>query len=123
MRYENQLGVSIVAGDVGTPTGVPGDYNGNNIVDAADYTVWRDGGPLLNEGASLGMIDAADYNFWKTHFGMGIGKWRRGWSWPCRNLVRCHGRNRRCVRDRCVRRTQVIRRRQVVMAGLVTWRC
>ena len=68
--YENQVGVSIAAGDVGTPTGVPGDYNGNNIVDAADYTVWRDGGPLLNEGASPGMIDAADYDFWKTQFGM-----------------------------------------------------
>ena len=53
----------------GTPTGVPGDYNGNNIVDAADYTIWRDGDPLLNEGTTPGVIDQEDYNFWKTHFG------------------------------------------------------
>lgn len=67
--YETQKGVPILAGDVGTPAGVPGDYNGNNVVDAADYTVWRDGGPLLNEGASPGVVDEEDYNFWKSHFG------------------------------------------------------
>lgn len=56
----------------GTATGVPGDYNGNNVVDAADYTVWRDklgGTSLLNEGASLGTVDQADYTFWKNNFG------------------------------------------------------
>jgi hypothetical protein len=51
----------------------PGDYNGNGVVDAADYTVWRDNvgesGPLANEDASPGVIDAADYNVWKNHFG------------------------------------------------------
>jgi hypothetical protein len=67
--YETEVGVPILAGDVGIPTAVLGDYNGNNVVDAADYTVWRDGGPLLNEGASPGVIDQEDYNFWKTHFG------------------------------------------------------
>jgi hypothetical protein len=68
--YESQKGMPIMAGEGGPPWGGPGDYNGNNVVDAADYTVWRDGGPLLNEGASLGTIDAADYDFWKTQFGM-----------------------------------------------------
>ena len=27
---------------VGGSAGVDGDYNGNGVVDAADYTVWRD---------------------------------------------------------------------------------
>jgi hypothetical protein len=50
------IGWTVVA-----PPGVEGDYNGNGIVDAADYTVWRDG---------LGTIyTAADYNVWKTNFG------------------------------------------------------
>ena len=59
-----------------TPPGVPGDYNGNGVVDAADYTVWRDhlgqsspGYTLQNEGASTGTVDASDYDFWKAHFG------------------------------------------------------
>ncbi len=39
----------------------PGDYNTNGIVDAADYTVWRNG---------LGSIyTPADYDVWKSHFG------------------------------------------------------
>jgi hypothetical protein len=53
--------------------GVPGDYNGNGAVDAADYVVWRDGGPLQNEGASPGVIDNEDYNFWRTRFGATSG--------------------------------------------------
>jgi hypothetical protein len=65
---------------------VPGDYNGNGVVDAADYTVWRDSlgqmGTNLpangnNSGASANKIDSADYTYWKTRFGnmtpMGAG--------------------------------------------------
>jgi PEP-CTERM motif len=38
-----------------------GDYNHNGIVDAADYTVWRDG---------LGTkYTQADYDIWRAHFG------------------------------------------------------
>ena len=29
--------------------GVPGDYNGNGIVDAGDYVLWRKGGTLQND--------------------------------------------------------------------------
>jgi hypothetical protein len=54
--------------------GVPGDYSGNNIVDAADYTRWRDingtAGALTNRNpAASGNINAADYTYWKNRFG------------------------------------------------------
>ena len=57
--------------------GILGDYNRNGVVDAADYTVWRDTlGSTTdlrangdNTGASSGSIDQADYAFWRTHFG------------------------------------------------------
>jgi T5SS/PEP-CTERM-associated repeat protein len=58
--------------------GVSGDYNGNGIVDAADYTVWRDhlgqNFALQNRdpGAS-GPIGAADYDYWVSHFGNHAG--------------------------------------------------
>ncbi|HEY4233673.1 MAG TPA: glycosyl hydrolase 53 family protein [Lacipirellulaceae bacterium] len=53
-----------------------GDYNRDGVVDAADFTVWRDtlGSTtnLLangdNTGASQGVIDQADYNYWLAHF-------------------------------------------------------
>jgi hypothetical protein len=59
--------------------GVPGDYNGNNIVDAADFTVWRDHlgqtYQLQNEGDSVspGEVMQDDFTFWKSQFGMGSG--------------------------------------------------
>ena len=60
------------------PLGLAGDYNDDGVVDAADYTLWRDalasGGTLLNETASLGIVDAADYDAWKANFGAHGGK-------------------------------------------------
>jgi hypothetical protein len=53
--------------------GLLGDYNSNGTVDAADYVIWRNGGPLQNEGASPGTIDQEDYGFWRSRFGMGAG--------------------------------------------------
>ncbi len=57
-------------------TGLPGDYNANGIVDAADYTVWRDllgqSNNLPNEGASPNLIDAGDFEFWKANFGPSV---------------------------------------------------
>jgi hypothetical protein len=49
-----------------------GDYNINGVVDAADYTVWRDSpaGPgILANDATPGTISASDYDVWKAHFG------------------------------------------------------
>jgi hypothetical protein len=63
--------------EINLPEPVPGDYNGNGIVDAADYSIWRNTfGSTTdlrangnNSGASANVIDQADYTFWKTHFG------------------------------------------------------
>jgi hypothetical protein len=64
----------VVAGTIAAG-GVPGDYNGNGIVDAADFTVWRDHlgqtFQLTNEDPDNldGQVTSADYDFWKAHFG------------------------------------------------------
>jgi hypothetical protein len=60
---------------VGTapPMGVLGDYNNNGTVDAADYVLWRNGGPLMNEGNAPGIINQADYDFWRSRFGATSG--------------------------------------------------
>ena len=56
---------------------IPGDYNEDGTVNAADYTVWRDTSGSMTDlrangddtGTSMGVIDAADYEFWKANFG------------------------------------------------------
>jgi hypothetical protein len=75
------------AGTVGSvdlsppPPMTTGDYNGNGVVDAADYTVWRDtlgqSVAMAGDGADGsgpgdvpdGVIDQFDYEFWKDRFG------------------------------------------------------
>jgi hypothetical protein len=56
-----------------TAGGLLGDYNGNGTVDAADYVLWRNGGPLMNESVSPGTVDQADYEFWRSRFGATAG--------------------------------------------------
>ncbi len=58
---------------------IPGDFNLDNVVDAADYTVWRDnlGGSAaaLNgngTGDASGLVVAADYTLWRSSFGNGL---------------------------------------------------
>jgi hypothetical protein len=46
---------------VGVAPGLAGDYNGDGTVNAADYTVWRDGGSPDDSQAG--------YNLWRTNFG------------------------------------------------------
>ena len=54
--------------------GVQGDYNLDGVVDAADYTVWRDtlgqtGQTLAADGDADGDVDADDYTVWSNNFG------------------------------------------------------
>lgn len=56
--------------------GVPGDYNEDGVVGAADYTVWRDhigqSFQLPNEDPAddmPGFVDQSDYEFWVSRFG------------------------------------------------------
>lgn len=54
-----------------------GDYNRDGVVDAADYTVWRDsfgqsGFELAADGDGDGEIGAGDYEVWSTHFGRNL---------------------------------------------------
>ncbi len=51
-----------------------GDLNGNGVVDAADYTLWRDNLGAATEAAigfrgDGGTISASDYTYWKARFG------------------------------------------------------
>ena len=51
--------------------GVSGDYNSNGTVDAADYVLWRNGGPLQNDPTPD--VQPADYDFWRSRFGNTAG--------------------------------------------------
>jgi hypothetical protein len=56
------------------PLELAGDYNHNGMVDAADYTVWRNtlgqiGAGLAADGNANGRIDSGDYTIWKSNFG------------------------------------------------------
>ncbi len=68
----DELRIGLTWADV-TPAavsaGVPGDYNNNGTVDAADYVLWRNGGPLQNEVDAPGTVTAQDYVEWKARFG------------------------------------------------------
>jgi hypothetical protein len=54
-------------------TNLPGDYDNNGIVDAADYVVWRkseaSNAPLDNEAASIGVTDHMDFEIWRSNLG------------------------------------------------------
>lgn len=54
--------IAQLSGIPASPPLVPGDYNQDGVVDAADYVAWRktDGTP-------------AGYNAWRTHFGQSSG--------------------------------------------------
>jgi hypothetical protein len=58
-------------------TGLAGDYNGNDVIDAADYTTWRDavtaGATVLLNDPTPGTVDESDFAYWRTHFGETLG--------------------------------------------------
>ncbi|HEX4414720.1 MAG TPA: hypothetical protein VH107_13890 [Lacipirellulaceae bacterium] len=48
----------------------PGDYNGDGLVNASDYTVWRGAfgtNDMWADGNRDGIVDAADYVIWRAH--------------------------------------------------------
>ncbi|MEX2170923.1 MAG: DUF4434 domain-containing protein [Pirellulales bacterium] len=55
---------------------LPGDYDRNGIVDAADYEAWRaafgSNAPAA-DGNRDGIVDAADYVVWRDNLGAGAG--------------------------------------------------
>ena len=56
---------------------LPGDFNNDNVVDAADYTLWRDNvgdtaGTLPND-VDGGTIRQVQYDTWKAGYGSSIG--------------------------------------------------
>jgi hypothetical protein len=61
-------------------TTIPGDYNGDDVVSAADYTVWRNalGTAVATRGTGGdgnfdGQVTMADYHIWKRNFGKTLG--------------------------------------------------
>jgi hypothetical protein len=74
---------SYVTGFAPVIEALPGDYNANGSVDAADYVVWRNslgqtGTELAADGTGPsgtpdGVVDQLDYSLWKTNFGATAG--------------------------------------------------
>jgi serralysin len=56
-----------------TSLALPGDYTGDGLVDAADYTRWRDTlgstADLAADGDGSGAVDPADYGVWAAAYG------------------------------------------------------
>jgi hypothetical protein len=64
---------------LGPITYLGGDYNGDQIVDAGDYVVWRDNVGLFtalpnSDPAALseGFVDEEDYDYWVANYGRAI---------------------------------------------------
>jgi hypothetical protein len=74
--YRMSLTKGVTQYELGDPLAVAGDFNGDGIVDAADYSVWRNNlgttfdlhGNGNEEGTSAGRVDHADFQLWKANF-------------------------------------------------------
>ncbi|TWT97758.1 hypothetical protein Pla108_19100 [Botrimarina colliarenosi] len=65
----------VVYGSLVSAVALPGDYNGDNIVDAADYTVWRDANgtsATLPNDPTPGTVGASDYTVWASNYGAAL---------------------------------------------------
>lgn len=58
-----------------------GDYNRDGVVNAADYTVWRDGLPQA-DGNGDSVVDDLDYDLWAANYGLGAATIRSTVSVP-----------------------------------------
>lgn len=67
--------VILAIGGPGGTTIIPGDYNHDGMVDAADYVTWRiskSTGNLVADGNGSGDIDIGDFNVWRSNFGLSL---------------------------------------------------
>ena len=76
LDWDVQIGANTVTIELLSATALPGDYNADGAVDAADYTVWRDslgatGVPAFSgaDGDGDGDITQDDYGVWVANFG------------------------------------------------------
>ena len=57
-------------------SGLPGDFNDDGLVNAADFTIWRDNFDstvtLPNDGTP-GTVDSIDYALWRENYGSATG--------------------------------------------------
>lgn len=80
---------------------IPGDFNNDGIVNAADYTVWRDNLGATTENALVGNgngtsgVDVGDYDVWLANYGAEVegGADARSWDIDLRAEVAVLSRN------------------------------
>ena len=105
-----------------------GDFNDDGIVDAADYTVWRNnlgsdfdlGGNGDETGASHDIVDQGDYLLWKQHFGESNSRrWTSAPTWPCPS--RPLGRSRCWSASRPVSGAIAEAEREDAASGIPRW--
>jgi hypothetical protein len=71
----NSLNLTVVAAATASIGTMPGDFNGDDRVDTADYVVYRKSlgqrlSPFtLADGNGSGIVDSGDYDVWKANFG------------------------------------------------------
>lgn len=70
---EDEAGFTEVTAFVVVPNPL-GDFNGDHVVDAADYVVWRKASPsaTLPNDDTPGVVDASDYADWRANFGKSV---------------------------------------------------
>jgi hypothetical protein len=70
------ISANIVAANLAPPDRVYGDFNGDGIVNAADYTVWRDDYGQEDEhradGDDNGLVDDDDHHVWANGYGRSL---------------------------------------------------
>jgi hypothetical protein len=72
----DMFNLSIIGNSLVLSAGLLGDYNQNGVVDAADYSVWRDamtaGATSLSNDQTPGSVTEADFLYWRAHFGESV---------------------------------------------------
>ncbi len=72
---DDSVSAVVIGGGINPGGGViDGDFNGDNVVDSADYAVWRNnlgqsGGGLPGDANGDGDVDADDLDIWRQNYG------------------------------------------------------